>query len=102
MELRKDAWKVASREILDQVIALNEPRLRRLIRDYVNYYHKDQIHCSLGKDTPNGRPNRTKAVLASHGNLVRALGPDCIIGIPGKRQHKECCCPIEIDQETAR
>jgi putative transposase len=43
------------REILDHVIALNEQHLRRLIRDYVNYYHDDRIHDSLGKDTPNRR-----------------------------------------------
>jgi putative transposase len=44
------------REILDHVIALNERHLRRLIRDYVSYYHEDRIHDSLGKDTPNRRP----------------------------------------------
>jgi putative transposase len=43
------------REILDHVIALNEQHLRRLIRDYVNYYHDDRIHDSLGKDTPTRR-----------------------------------------------
>ena len=43
------------REILDHVIALNETHLRRLIRDYVNYYHEDRIHDSLEKDTPNRR-----------------------------------------------
>jgi transposase InsO family protein len=44
------------REILDHVIALNEPHLRRLIRDYVNYHHEDRTHDSLEKDTPNRRP----------------------------------------------
>jgi putative transposase len=44
------------REILDHVIALNEPHLRRLIRDYVSYYHEDRVHDSLEKDTPNSRP----------------------------------------------
>ena len=44
------------REILDHVIALNEEHLRRLIRDYVNYYHEDRIPDSLEKDTPNTRP----------------------------------------------
>ena len=44
------------REILDHVIALNEQHLRRLIRDYVSYYHQDRIHDSLEKDTPNRRP----------------------------------------------
>jgi putative transposase len=43
------------REILDQVIALNEQHLRRRIRDYVNYYHQDRSHDSLGKDTPDRR-----------------------------------------------
>jgi transposase InsO family protein len=48
------------REILDHVIALNEPHLRRLIRGYVNYHHEDRIHDSLSKDTPNGRPVEPK------------------------------------------
>ena len=51
------------REVLDQVIALNEAHLRRVIRDYVNYYHEDRIHDSLSKDTPNGRPTEHKASL---------------------------------------
>ncbi len=48
------------REILDHVIALNEQHLRRLIRDYVSYYHDDRIHDSLDKDTPNRRPMESK------------------------------------------
>jgi hypothetical protein len=44
------------REILDHVIPLNEQHLRRLLRDYVNYYHDDRVHDSLEKDTPNRRP----------------------------------------------
>jgi putative transposase len=61
------------REILDHVIALNEPHLRRVIRDYVNYYHEDRIHHSLSKDTPNGRPTEqkpcSKATVISSGRL---------------------------------
>ena len=58
------------REILDHVIALNEPHQRRLIRDYVNYYHEDRIHDSLAKDCPNHRqveqrPSATAMVIAS-------------------------------------
>jgi putative transposase len=48
------------REILDHVIALNEAHLRRVIRDYVNYYHDDRIHDSLEKDTPHRRPIEPK------------------------------------------
>ena len=43
------------REILDHIIALNEQHLRRLVRDYVSYYHQDRIHDALDKDTPNRR-----------------------------------------------
>jgi putative transposase len=48
------------REILDHVIPLNEPHLRRVIRDYVNYHHEDRIHDSLSKDTPTCRPVEPK------------------------------------------
>jgi putative transposase len=48
------------REILDHVITLNEPHLRRLMRDYVNYYHEDRVHDGLSKDTPNRRPIERK------------------------------------------
>jgi transposase InsO family protein len=58
------------REILDHVIALNEPHLRRLIRDYVNYHHAERIHDSLEKDAPNHRqiepkPSATATVISS-------------------------------------
>ena len=43
------------REILDHVIALNEQHLRRLLRDYISYFHEDRIHDGLAKDTPNRR-----------------------------------------------
>jgi putative transposase len=43
------------RELLDHVIALNDNHLRRLLSDYVRYYHEDRTHLGLGKGTPNGR-----------------------------------------------
>ncbi len=49
------------REMLDHVIPLNEQHLRRLVRDYVSYFHEDRIHDSLGKDTPNRRPVEKKS-----------------------------------------
>jgi transposase InsO family protein len=48
------------RELLDHVIALGESHLRRLIHEYVSYYHEDRIHDSLQKDTPNPRARETK------------------------------------------
>ena len=53
------------REILDHVIALNEAHLRRLIGDYVNYYHQDRSHDSLEKDAPNCRPVEPKPSAAA-------------------------------------
>ena len=61
------------REIFDHVIPLNEEHVRRLVRDYVRYYHEDRIHDSLEKDTPNWRPVErkvsAKAVLNSEARL---------------------------------
>src|SRR5262249_5954349 len=35
------------RELLDQVIVVNEGHLRRLAREYLGYYHEDRIHDGL-------------------------------------------------------
>jgi transposase InsO family protein len=43
------------RELLDHVIVLNEHHLRRLLRDYADYYNNERVHTSIG-DAPNGRP----------------------------------------------
>ena len=43
------------RELLDQVIALNERHLRRLLSEYIACYHDDRTHLGLGKYTPGRR-----------------------------------------------
>jgi putative transposase len=43
------------RECLDHVVVLNETHLRRLLRDYLLYYHSARTHLSLAKDTPEPR-----------------------------------------------
>jgi putative transposase len=43
------------RDLLDHVIALNERHLKRLLSDYVHYYHDDRTHLGLDKQTPAGR-----------------------------------------------
>ena len=43
------------RDLLDHIIALNEPHLKRLLTDYVGYCHDDRTHLGLGKGTPDGR-----------------------------------------------
>lgn len=43
------------RELLDHIIVLNEQHLRRLLSDYISYYHYDRTHLGLGKHTPGRR-----------------------------------------------
>jgi len=43
------------RDLLDHVIVLNERHFKRLMREYIRYYHEDRTHLGLSKDTPAGR-----------------------------------------------
>jgi putative transposase len=43
------------RDMLDHVIVLNERHLKRLMIEYIGYYHDDRIHLGLEKQTPGGR-----------------------------------------------
>src|ERR1700693_752346 len=43
------------RDLLDHVIAVNQRHLKRLLSEYVHYYHEDRTHLGLGKGTPDGR-----------------------------------------------
>ena len=43
------------RECLDHMVVLNETHLRRLLRDYLAYYHSVRTHLSLDKDSPEPR-----------------------------------------------
>jgi hypothetical protein len=37
------------------VIVLNERHLKRLMSEYIRYYHEDRTHLALEKGTPGGR-----------------------------------------------
>jgi transposase InsO family protein len=56
------------RDLLDHVIALNECHLKRLMGEYVRYYHDDRTHLGLDKQTPADR----KAVInkTQPGNVI--------------------------------
>jgi putative transposase len=58
------------RDLLDHIIAVNERHLKRLLSEYVRYYHEDRTHLGLGKGTPD---RRTRSVatgcILSHGRL---------------------------------
>jgi putative transposase len=43
------------RDLLDHIIAVNERHLKRLLSEYVRYYHEDRTHLGLGKETPGRR-----------------------------------------------
>ena len=58
------------RDLLDHVIALNERHLRRLLAQYVSYYHDDRTHLGLGKETPGRRiRSATTGQVISHARL---------------------------------
>jgi hypothetical protein len=43
------------RDLRDQLMAMNERHLKRLLAEYVRYYDADRTHLGLGKGTPNCR-----------------------------------------------
>ncbi len=40
------------RECLDHVIVFNRKHLRRILKEYFEYYHESRTHLGLGKDSP--------------------------------------------------
>ena len=53
------------RDLLDHVIVTGEAHLRRLLRDYADYYNTRRTHLGLGKGTPLGRPVLRRGAIAS-------------------------------------
>ena len=47
------------RDCLDHVIALGERHLRRILHEYLEYYHGSRTHLSLDKDAPKPRARET-------------------------------------------
>ena len=43
------------RDLLDHVIVRDERHLKRLLSEYIRYYHEDRTHLGLNKETPAGR-----------------------------------------------
>ena len=43
------------RDLLDHVIVVNERHLKRLMNEYIRYYHEDRTHLALAKEMPAGR-----------------------------------------------
>ena len=53
------------RDLLDHVIVLHEQHLKRLMSEYVRYYHQDRTHLGLAKDTPESRSVANRAALGN-------------------------------------
>jgi transposase InsO family protein len=53
------------RDLFDHVIVLNERHLKRLMTEYVRYYHNDRTHLGLGKQTPAGRKAATITAMST-------------------------------------
>src|ERR1700676_2448131 len=47
------------RDLLDHIIAVSERHLKRLLSDYVRYYHEDRTHLGLGEQTTHQRSPAT-------------------------------------------
>jgi putative transposase len=50
-----ERWIESCRRDLDHIISVNERHLKRLLSEYVRYYHEDRTHLGLMKQTPSQR-----------------------------------------------
>jgi putative transposase len=56
------------RDLLDHVIPFNERHLKRLMIEYIRYYHQDRTHLGLDKQTPAGRVKNLNC--GGHGKVL--------------------------------
>ena len=61
------------RDLLDHIIAVDERDLKRLLSEYIRYYHEDRTHLGLGglhhgydRAAPNPNQRRRENVRALH------------------------------------
>jgi putative transposase len=62
------------RDLLDHVIAIDERHLRRLLREYVEYYNTERVHTVLRDRSLEERPSLA----------ARVVGPPRV----GRRHHR--------------
>jgi transposase InsO family protein len=61
------------RELLDHVVVLNEHQLRRLLREYAEYYNAERVHSSIG-NAPEGRPAEPRPDGPATATALRRVG----------------------------
>jgi putative transposase len=47
-------------ELLNHVVVFSKDHLRRLMKEYMDYYNKDRCHLFLNRDSPLGRKVQQK------------------------------------------
>jgi putative transposase len=65
------------RELLDRILILNEPHLRRLLDRYATHYNRHRPHCELGQHPPaadNPGPRRVADLTITHVRRSSILG----------------------------
>ena len=72
------------RELLDHVVVLGEDHLRRLLREYVDYYNAERVHTSIG-DAPKGR-----AVQAQPSDQAKVSGLPRVGGLQHRYVDRSC------------
>ena len=91
------------RDLLDHVIAFNEAHLKRLLAEYVRYYHEDRTHLGLQKRTPGNRPCST-----DRGRVIASLDSAvCITVTNAQRKDYDSRLPwnynyFDFKQSSAR
>jgi len=61
------------RELLDHVVVLGEDHLRRLLREYVDYYNAERVHTAIG-DAPEGRKSESRPSAGAQIVALRRVG----------------------------
>lgn len=62
------------RDLFNHVIVLNERHLKRLMTEYVRYYHEDRTHLGLDKQTPGNRKVVVNAAMSTRVVTMPRLG----------------------------
>ena len=62
------------RELLDHAIVLDDRHLRRLLGEYLSYYHRDRTHLGVDKDAPLVRPVERRPEAAGAVNAQPRVG----------------------------
>lgn len=60
-------------ELLNHIVVFSEDDLRRLMKEYIEYYNKDRCHLFLERDSPFGREVEIKSCLSAKVDSVAIL-----------------------------